>query len=550
MAKSPELIPAKVVLLAVHYAANVDIRALRILTALYRTVLKPDLVLRILLTYLPESTEPALYVPYIQDLSHANFTEAESTDIDISAVEKLTDGESRKKIRKLELLPLEYPQASHETSEDSLTLFLLLRAHKIDEETGLLPLLPQLLEPFIEHSDTIRTWMISTLLPLLRFNYEYYPHDEPKLSLEVFERLGANVGASILLSKAGNKAHDRREADKTVARDLRGLVGPWMYGNIKLKRGRVPGNGRRTSLVARLEESRSTDGGFREADSEEPHYWGEVYNWLLSQAAEDFSIVTHAVEHWGGPGDVDLGGYDDERRHLDEATEQVYKAQYAQAAIAAIYTTKDSSRTTLEATRGILVRIAEMMNLPRPPALDIAAPSLPEIALPADVIDRMSSSLLLTSALLLPSNVLTTPNEHSVTFLFALVLSAFTLGQLGASFCVRRVAELYLLSNGEAQKVELQRVIRNTASGQRKNDKEWLTIRASLLWLWGWGREDQDYAEQESDKVYQGAGVFGRVEKIFLEAEILRAFLSGARMSAFLSKLTGYLTSRVTLTYA
>jgi len=528
MAEPSELLPAKVILLAAHFAADTNIPALRRLTALHPTVLNLVLSLRIILTFLPESTEPVSYTPYIQDLVQPTSSKHGGADIDISAVEKLTDVEARRQVRKLGLLPLQQAHGLHASSEDPLTQFLIHRAHKIDAETGLLSLLPQLLEPFLERSEYLRTWFISTLLPLLRLNYEYYPHDEPKFTLETFENLVENVGASLLLSKAGQSSHHR--ADTIIARDLRGLVGPWMYGNHRSKRRKVGGRGRRASLTARLETVHTDDEKMYHSIAKEIHDWEQVYEWLSSEAARDPSIVVHAVEHWNGPMDVDYGGYDTGQDGLDESIQQDLKKQYAQAALAAIYATKDSSSKTVKDEYRILFRVAELMDLTPPPELAAAARSLPEINISADLLDGLSESYLAHNALLLPSNPLTTPNAQATTLLFALMLSASSLISLGAPFSVMRVAELHFSGNVEVQQIELQRVIRNIVSGPKKNDEEWSTIRTSLLWLWGWGKEGLIQTSAGRVLARQGLGVFGKVEKVFLETEVLRAFLIGGCM--------------------
>ena len=529
MAESQELSAAKVVLLAVHFAADTNIPALRRLTALYPTVLNLILSLRIILTFLPESTEPVLYIPYIEDLLQTTSGEQDGADIDVSAVEKLTDAEARKQVRKLGLLPLKHPQELRESTGDPLTLFLIHRAHKIDAETGLLPLLPQLLEPFLNHSEYLRTWLISTLLPLLRLNYEYYPHDEPKFSLETFEKLIENVGASLLLSKAGQSNHHR--GDEIIARDLRGLVGPWMYGNHRGKRRKVAGRGRRASVTARLETVHTNDERVYHSSAEEIHDWEQVYEWLSSEAARDFSIVVHAVEHWNGPADVDYGGYDNGQDHLDESIQEDLKTQYAQAGLAAVYATRDSSPKTIKDAHRILVRVAELMDLRHPPDLAIAARSLPEIDVSPGFLFDLSESYLVHNALLLPSNPLTTPTGQATTLLLGLLLSASTLISLGAPFSVMRVAELHFAGSAEVQRVELQRVIRNIVSGPKKTDEEWSRVRISLLWLWSWDIDSSNQASTDGAKAKQGMGVFGKVEKVFLETEVLRAFLIGACMS-------------------
>lgn len=532
MAASSGLSPAKVVLLAAQFAAGTDISALRQLTALHPTVLNLVLSLRILLSFLPESTDPRLYIPYIQDLSKETFSELDGADFEVSAVQKLTDTEARKRVRKLRVLPLEYTGASHDLQGDALTLFFINRAHKIDAETGLLPLLPSLLEPFLDHSEYIRTWLISTLLPLLRLNYEYYPNDEPKFSLESFERLGENVGASLLLSKAGQKHRSQESSDDTVGRDLRGLVGPWMYGRNRAKRRKIIDRHRRTSVVIRLEELRSNGDTVPQHDTEDLNDWQPVYDWLLSEAAEDFAIAVQAVEHWDGPGDVDYANYDDGHQHLDETTLQRLEAQYAQATLAAIYSTKDSSLKALRGAHRILVRVSELLNLPQPADLDTSVDLLPGVVLSPSFLETLSSTHLVYNALLLPSNPLTRPNGQSLSLLFTLLISTFTLTRLGASLSVKRVAEIYLSGDKQFQRLELQRAVRSLVSAARKDDKQWMNIRTSLLWLWSWGREPQAGGSIDGDKLPHGAGVFGKVEKVFLEKELLRAFLNALRMSA------------------
>ena len=53
---------AHAILDAVHFASRHDVRSLRQLVLRAPETLSTELVLRILLTYLPEATEPASYV--------------------------------------------------------------------------------------------------------------------------------------------------------------------------------------------------------------------------------------------------------------------------------------------------------------------------------------------------------------------------------------------------------------------------------------------------------------------------------------------------------
>lgn len=527
MANSPELHPAKIVLLSAHYAANADINALRRLSATYPNVLNTILSLRILLSFLPETTEPALYIPYLQDLLQTDRDYSDGGSIETSTVENLTDLEAQKRARRLRLLPLAYPSTEHEVPNDPLTSFLIHRAHKIDAETGLQLYLPELLEPFLDRTQHIRAWMVNTLLPLLRYNYEYYPDADSKFSLEAFEGSGESAGITFLLSRIARKKEEQGKGSGTLARDLRGLIGPWIYGRTRSNRRRSSGAGRRQSTVARLEEARAGDTSSDQSESEQLGNWCKVYQCLMAETGEEFGNVVETIEHWNGPEDVDYAGYDDPH-NLEERFRESLTLQYAQTALAVLYTATENSTKTIEGAYRVLVRVAELAHLPSPPDMDVEARSLPAISLPTDFLDGIMSSHLTYDALLAPSNPLSKPSTQSVSFFFAILLSSSILARLGAVFSMATIADLCLFSNEEHQKAELQRTVRNVASGQKRNKQEWRSIRVWLLWLWDWSREHQSSNPEDDGRLRGGLGVFGKVGRAFLETEILRAFLFGS----------------------
>ena len=135
------------VLLAVHYATESNIHALRALTSLRESDFSLELALQILLTYLSESVEPSLYLEYLDELVNnaRNPGDDPASVLDLSAVEELSNSKARKRRKRIELLPLVHPLYRTETQLDPLTHFLIHRAHRIDEETGLLDLAPLLL---------------------------------------------------------------------------------------------------------------------------------------------------------------------------------------------------------------------------------------------------------------------------------------------------------------------------------------------------------------------------------------------------------------------
>ncbi|OLN97284.1 Protein transport protein sec39 [Colletotrichum chlorophyti] len=235
------LSPPKLVLLAVHLAINTNIDSLAFLTSRHAPVLRKDLVLRILLTYLPETIKSSDYVSFLEELSTGEFADREAGDIDYTVVENLSDEDATRKLRKLHLLPLFWKDAPIDTEDDPLALFLLRRAHRVDEEAGLLTQLPDLLGPFLQYTPGIRMWMVSTLLPLLRRNYEYYPSDGIPYTLAEFHSLPDGAAVDALLSQTGV----RKEGYALIGRDLRGLLVPWLHSDARWKRneeGGAPGD--------------------------------------------------------------------------------------------------------------------------------------------------------------------------------------------------------------------------------------------------------------------------------------------------------------------
>jgi len=298
--------PQKLVLLAVHLAANADVDSLASLTSQHPTVLRKDLVLRILLTYLPETVPPEHYVPFLEELASGEFPNRKPADPDVSVISGLSDEEATKKVRKLRLLPLTLPEAPMGPEDDPVTPFLLCRAYRVDEETGMLTQLPALLLPFLHHAPDIHIWMLSSVLPLLRRNYEYYTNDCLSYTLAEFQKLPDSVAVGALLSRTG--ADGRHNM---VGRDLRGLVGPWLHND------------------SRWFSATETDDSLRHTVGRDPTQedlicpgWEKVLDWLTTHASGSWRVAVAAVEQWSGPEDVDLGDFDswlreEHQRYLD-----------------------------------------------------------------------------------------------------------------------------------------------------------------------------------------------------------------------------------------
>lgn len=516
MARS-ELSPAKALLLAVQLATKSNLSTLRTLVSKYPKTLHTDIVLRVLLSHLPESLESSEYVPLLEDLVAGNIVEHTNSLIDPSALEGLSDVAASKRVRKLHLLPLIWPNAPADAPTDSLVQFLIHRSLRIDENTGLITQLPELLVPFLHRSEFLRTWMISTVLPLLRLNYEYHPQDSAVMSIPTFESLDDETGITILLSRTGSEA---TRDENTVGRDLRGLVGPWMYGDTRVKRRRLRKNSSDAQSVVPLDEVPAPGVNEKYAS------WEEVFNWITAQATTSWKTAVHAVEQWDGPGDVDLGGYEDGTKGLDEDDQQYLERRYARAALACAYLIPDESMDALIGIRRILGRIHVLLDHDPLPTLDVAGAILSPVS-GVDSLLKPDNAGFLRGGLLEDQNALTSPNEASIKFLHALIVSASLTQRAGQRISLRRAGQLALLQDKREQEYEFGRVMSalTTKGGQVFDDKAWTRARNELLWLRSWGAEELT----EGATVSHGKGVFGKLPREAIELALLKALLSNNR---------------------
>ena len=505
--------PAQVILEAVRLSVDADIQGLRRLVACCPETLSLQLVLRLLLSYLPESLEPSRYTEFLQDLAAANISAIDEPGSPDWSQNDRSEEEARRQVRKLHLLPLSDPLLSDLSSLDAFTQFLLARAYRIDAETGSLPLVQELLEPFLDHSEYLRTWAVSTLLPLLRFDYEYYPHRVPPYSLDAFERLQGQTAVNALLSGAAQRS-DRIQSSE-IGRDLRGLVGPWICGE----------NIRKRRKLNSTQENKSNQGSVDEIQTtiiDTPNLgWLHVNQWLLNLAIRDFSQSVRVVEQWDGPGDVDYGGWDSNSKVTDEAEVQATKLLYTQAALATIYATNDTSPQTFIGIYAILRRITQLINLHSLPDFENDTTSYPG-DLSSALFDKVSWSHMSHENLLNDSNPITLPSNGSVGLAYSLLLSGRTLESMGHTLAYKKIANLSLFGSAIDQRIELGRVLYTLQASRLTDEKSWAEIRQKLLWLRCW-----NYASNAKQESYKGSpqGVFRHVDEVEFEVDILQAFL-------------------------
>jgi hypothetical protein len=491
------------VLLAAQYATESDIKALRALTALHETELPLELVLCILLTYLPEELEPSAYVEYLHELAagsrHAG--ESPAARLNIAAVQELSNARAQKRRQGLELVPAVHALYAAEDQLDVFSHFLIHRAHRIDAQTGLLDLVPQLAVPFLGHSEYLRTWFISTVLPLLRLSYEYYPQSVTG-SLDDFARL---TGKRAIDYQLANMRNARGADMASVARDLKGVVAPWMCGANERKRRKLSTEQRRASTAPE--------------QTQEPNDWDCLFQWIVHTSKDNFALATTALTAWDGPEDMDLGGYEEGRDYVNDEQQRQLEMQYAQTALACLYLVDASDLATLQTAHALVGRICDLLNHEPPPPLNAGVEALPSYNLRDPILSTSIVSLLQEQRLLEPDNIITKPSQSSMQVLKLILFSACTMSSLQHSMSIRDIAKMSLRKDSSEQLAVLQKIIHKISSTRKDND-QWVYARLKLLWLWNWTSDSHD-----TDRYAQG--FFGMLDRGTVETEILKAFIEG-----------------------
>ncbi|KAF4761292.1 hypothetical protein N7455_002860 [Penicillium solitum] len=527
-----ELSDAHAILLATQLCVGGNVADLPILQARFPHCFPLERLLRIILTFLPESTEPSQYTPVLQELANSSNLPSDRP-INTSAVQDLSESLARKRVRKLHLRPLQRPDDEDDEDEiasaDPLTKFLIHRAHLIDSETALQPLILELITPFYENSPIIRTWLISSLLPLLRLNYEFYAHRDETISLEILESMDDQTTVNILLSLMSSE-----ESNMDLVNNLRGLIGPWLYGGNRSKRRRL-NEAAQQSSVSFIE-------GSEKPQATELAGWEHVNEWLLSRSLVDRDSVVSAYTHWDGPSDVDLGGYDNAGTQLSEEQARDLQVRYGQSGLAVVYAHADSSVAVLEGSFQVLTRVAKLLDLEDSSYLTSDS-ELPSVHYDTESTSSTSRASLLQNALLRPTNPLTKPSPPSISFLSALLLSLRILTELGHLVPCRVAANMCLHSTEEMQLAELKNVVNSTVKHPNVN-QDWSMVRQRLLWLRDWQAEQSDNAWDEPSPYH---GLFWRIPRDTVETEILKALLAAKEYQLAIDLYTNSKTAPLNL---
>ncbi|KAL8635815.1 MAG: hypothetical protein Q9228_006733, partial [Teloschistes exilis] len=516
MAGSDGTVKARVLLKAVDLALSAEVPSLQQLVAREPDILAFELVLRILLTYLPESTDPTLYVDLLQQLVRGTVHEPpRSTLRPVPPEREWSDEEACHQARQLHLLPIAEEQDLQAGCTDQLSLFLLHRARRIDVETGSIHQIQQLLRPFVDHDPYIRTWLVSNLLPLRRLDYEYYPQNEGAYTVEAFEKLDGRPAIDALLARS---LQNSSPGPIQASRDIRAVVGPWIYGVSRRKRRKTHHDRRRSFVTVPetgVKSAMHTDHAARTG-------WPDVNGWIVDLALRNFSWAAETIEGWDGPNDVDYDGYINDLEQSDDNTDGIIE-HYAQAGLAAIYATTEFSQSALERSYSILQNVARRSGLQPPPGLDNG--QWEDVSsIPQGYINQITELHLLHNTLLKPGNPLTICTQASIALASLILNSNLLLHKLGQTLSCRDVSALALFGKPEGHAQELHTLLQKVPTRTR-DEVAWAEVRDSVLKLRDWRYETSDRASHDAEATL---GVLCRLKREDVEVELLKAILGAS----------------------
>ena len=490
---------AHLILDAVQFATEADVAALGQISAKHPNALKPELILRIILTFLPEKTEPESYVRLVRDLVTQSVNALDHDRVLPHPSAPLSNDQAERRVRKLHLTPLPTLD-SIAGDDDLLPRFLYSQAHRIDVETGSLFLLRTLLDPFIDHSQFLRIWTTSTIYPLLCLEYDIDLDDRPNYTLANFEALHGPLGLDELLAQTigGGK-----EKAQNLGWYMREILAPWIRGQ----------------MVRSKEEAspiQSDDAGSEDKRPQKESLWSYLNQQILGLAKEDFSASLDVFVQWDGPGNIGS----EENNEQDMSSNQV-AAEYSQTCLAAVYVNNSADMSTRTGVRRLLDRASELSDLPPLPSPGSNEISDQSVTLPAEFLRSLSKIHVLQAELLDIGNPLTRPSQESVELAFQLFTSIETLDALGHNISMSSALFLGPLGSEGDQRSMLVKVLSSLSDGKGLDDARWVAVRRDLHWLRTWNVRN----------LSNGAcpAILGRLGSEELETRMLRALLASNR---------------------
>ena len=494
MTSSRDLDPGRVLLLAAQSTTEGNLQVLHRLVLQHPDTLSPETIYRLLLTFCPHDISSQDLLRLLQSTNDAKHHQnASDSLVEATAVHHIDDREVRVRLRKLRLLEL--PKSPSAPDTDLISRFLLARAYQTDSSGDDLIPLVQTLVPFLEHSEPLRYWFISKLLPIVRLRYEYYPETNVELRIHDLDVLHGRRGVAKMLENgmAGQSTY--------LGRDLRGVVGPWIHGQ-------------------QLSKKRKREPQMNQAEGKESPSWEDVNEWLLEASVEAPQAAETSIRDWNGPQDIDLGGFDNA---MPDSADDANQMRYHQAALATIYAFQGMAKKDVMRAQATVRRISEVFGI------DTKEVRRTRHSQSSGFFDHVSRSSLLQNSLLNPDNELTIPSKESLEFLRDLLTSQSLVAEFRSPMSIKEATTVCLFASKEQQMLELKRMLQNIAAVASAHT-DWTAIRGQILWLRSWSN-DVSAGLTRTEEKSKGA-LLWQLSPQMVDAEILRTMLEARAFAA------------------
>ena len=498
---------AKILLTAVHCVCNGNVEHLHNIAAKHPNILSYELALRLILTYLPGATDPKCYTSLLQQLRKPSLGDDVPTGVVVPEKELgESDDDSLHRVQNLALRSLEAPPSPFQYFVDPLSRFLYHQSHRIAEETGSLTSVYLLLKSFLGETWYLRNWIHSIIVPLIQLQCRGYVRShEREIQIKDLEEKSAGNALSTLLESTLDIASGADGA--SLGNLLRDVVAPFLLGFAEraLRIGTADKSaGSSTSSVILVQDDFVS-------------LQHRVNEWLLDLVASNPKIALEAIDEWGGPEDAGFPDWAQELARVDVGFSAISKDRYAQAVMAMLYLLPKDYVNDADSWR-ILGRAAQLSGVKQP----IHPKVTPNVRAPENLVPYIQSlkqTDLLRHELLRSNNTFTTSRYGSLVFANFCCLSTQVLRDFDLESSIQYAAQLVILASKADQHRELMRIL-NRLLGKPRQDQYWATARLKILWLQSW---HANVLEESATPIR--LGLFGLLDKIEIESELLRAML-------------------------
>ncbi|KAK6514489.1 hypothetical protein TWF281_004689 [Arthrobotrys megalospora] len=462
------LSPSRALLLSLHFASNQDFKSLRNLVASYPTVFPAEVLLEVILRFVPESVGVEGYGGIVGDVVGGRVlipatSDGEGKGVDEGYVKDINELSARKTLE-----VLNFPDGSLKASKEEegeggeggegiLEKFVKERAFAIDREIGQIGVIKELVEYFVEGDEGVYGWYLGVVGVVEGLVFDTLPAGEEKgvLGLEEFEKLEVRDGVFVILDRMVT------ESGENVGKGVEMVTAYIDYKNKK--------------------QGKNKKGG-RKGDG-----WKYMFEWISKHAVQRFGIVWKVVRDWND------GPDDDETRK-----------EYFKTIMAGCYSCIRTDEEAVQQMQDVVYRIAAKLGVEL-------------IKVRGEEVEKLVEGYLNTRGGIgvhgeWDAGELVTPTAPALRLLEQLIVSIRMFAMFPLMLTVKEVMRMRFVGSKEDQLGLLKRGLQ--VSARQRSESGYGDVRSAC-----------EFLRVESR-------VFGRLSSEDVEVEVLRDMLGAGKFMA------------------